>query len=157
MNQSKIGKFISQKRKEKNLTQAQLAEKLGVSNKSVSKWETGKCMPDYSIIQRLCDELDISVSELVDGEEQEKDSIRLYDAGQMLDMIERVQLLEYQKELLSGLSVVIVGLILLTLSFVTKGEDSRGFVSGLLLGLSSVLNLLGIILLAKTIYEQKKK
>lgn len=47
MNQLVTGKFITQKRKEKNLTQAQLAEKLGVSNKTVSKWENGKCMPDW--------------------------------------------------------------------------------------------------------------
>ena len=50
MNQITTGKFIAQKRKEKNLTQEQLAEKIGVSNKTISKWETGKCMPDYCII-----------------------------------------------------------------------------------------------------------
>ena len=55
MNQLVTGKFISQKRKEKNLTQEQLAEKLGVSNKTVSKWETGKCMPDYSVVKSLCE------------------------------------------------------------------------------------------------------
>lgn len=59
MNQLIIGKFISQKRKEKNLTQEQLAEKLGVSNKTVSKWECGKCMPDYSVVKPLCQELGI--------------------------------------------------------------------------------------------------
>ena len=50
MNQLVIGKFIALKRKQKNLTQEQLAEKLGVSNKIISKWETGKSMPDYSVI-----------------------------------------------------------------------------------------------------------
>lgn len=54
MNQLEIGIFIAKKRKEQSLTQAQLAEKLGISNKTVSKWETGKCMPDYGIIQPLC-------------------------------------------------------------------------------------------------------
>ncbi len=58
MNQLMTGKFISQKRKERNLTQEQLAEKLGVSNKTVSKWETGKCMPDYSVVKELCEELE---------------------------------------------------------------------------------------------------
>ena len=53
MDQSAIGKYIYQKRKAKNLTQTQLAEKLGVSNKTISKWENGKCMPDYSIIENL--------------------------------------------------------------------------------------------------------
>lgn len=51
MNQLTTGKFISKKRKEKNLTQEQLAEKLGVSNKTISKWETGKCMPDYGFVK----------------------------------------------------------------------------------------------------------
>ena len=51
MNQLVIGKYISLKRKQKNMTQEQLAEKLGVSNKTISKWETGKCMPDYSIVK----------------------------------------------------------------------------------------------------------
>ena len=47
MEQLKVGRFITKKRKEQNLTQEQLAERLGISNKTISKWETGKCMPDY--------------------------------------------------------------------------------------------------------------
>ncbi len=62
MNQITIGNYIAQKRREQNLTQEQLGEKLGVSNKTVSKWETGKCMPDYSIIQSLCDALNITLA-----------------------------------------------------------------------------------------------
>lgn len=68
MNQTSIGKFIAQKRKEKNLTQKQLAEKLMVSNKTVSKWETGKRIPNYSVIELLCKEFDITIVELLDGE-----------------------------------------------------------------------------------------
>ncbi len=69
MNQQNIGAFIMKKRKEKNLTQEQLAESLHVSNKTISKWETGKCMPDYSIIELLCNELNITISELLEGKE----------------------------------------------------------------------------------------
>lgn len=54
MNQAAIGSYIARKRKEKNLTQEQLAEHIGASNKTVSKWENGKRMPDYSILQKLC-------------------------------------------------------------------------------------------------------
>ena len=68
MNQNTIGQFIAAKRREKNLTQGQLAEKLGVTNKTISKWENGKCMPDYSVIEALCRELDITLAELLDGE-----------------------------------------------------------------------------------------
>lgn len=63
-----IGNFIEMKRREKNLTQEQLAERLGVSNKTVSKWENGRCLPDYSIIEALCQELDITIAELFGGE-----------------------------------------------------------------------------------------
>ena len=54
MDQATAGTLIAQRRKVKNLTQSQLAEKLGVSNKTVSKWETGRCMPDYSLVRPLC-------------------------------------------------------------------------------------------------------
>ena len=63
MNQIMTGSFIARKRKEKNLTQAALAERFGVSNKTVSKWETGKCMPDYSVIELLCKKLEITVAD----------------------------------------------------------------------------------------------
>lgn len=72
MNQQAIGKFISTKRREQNLTQEQLAERIGVSNKTVSKWETGKTMPDYSVVEELCKALNVSVSELIAGEEEKK-------------------------------------------------------------------------------------
>lgn len=64
MNQEEIGKFISKCRKENKLTQDQLAEKLGVSNKTISRWETGITMPDYSILKSLCDSLNITINEL---------------------------------------------------------------------------------------------
>ncbi len=64
----KIGKFIAACRKEKGLTQMQLAEKLNITNRAVSKWETGKSMPDVSIMLELCSELDINVNELLSGE-----------------------------------------------------------------------------------------
>lgn len=76
MNQIATGTFIARKRRELNLTQAQLAERLGISSKSVSKWERGKCMPDYDIVNELCDALGITVSELLDGEENERENLR---------------------------------------------------------------------------------
>ncbi len=97
MNQTAIGSYIAKKRREMNLTQEQLAEKLGVSNKTISKWENGKCMPDYSIIQELCETLSISLSELMDGEDEAEDSVRVYDDEQILDLIRRTQELERQK------------------------------------------------------------
>ena len=68
MDQIKIGKFIADCRKKKNLTQMQLAEKINITDRAVSKWETGKAMPDSSIMLELCDILEISVNELLSGE-----------------------------------------------------------------------------------------
>ena len=69
MNQTAIGSYIARKRRELNLTQEQLAEQLGVSNKTISKWENAKCMPDYSTIQKLCQVLQVTLPELMDGED----------------------------------------------------------------------------------------
>lgn len=68
MDQKRIGAFIAQCRKEKNLTQMQLAELLGITNQAVSKWENGRGMPDVSLLQPLCDVLGISLNELFSGE-----------------------------------------------------------------------------------------
>ena len=68
MDQEKIGKFITSKRKEKNLTQSELAEKLGVTDRAVSNWENGKNMPDLSLFKPLCEILNISINELMSGE-----------------------------------------------------------------------------------------
>ena len=68
MEQAKVGRFIAECRKNKNMTQAELAEKLNITDRAISKWETGKGMPDSSIMLELCNELDISVNELLSGE-----------------------------------------------------------------------------------------
>ncbi len=67
MNQEKIGRFIPENRKAKKLTQEGLAEKLGITNKSISKWENGNCLPDSSLFKPLCKILDISINELFAG------------------------------------------------------------------------------------------
>lgn len=73
MNQEKIGKFIAKCRKTKKLTQNELAEKLGVTDRSVSNWENGKNMPDLSLFKPLCEILGITINELLSGEELSKE------------------------------------------------------------------------------------
>ena len=73
MDQIKIGKFIAEQRKNKNLTQSQLAEKLFITDKAVSKWERGKAMPDSSIMLKLCEILEISVNDLLSGAKTQND------------------------------------------------------------------------------------
>lgn len=68
MDQKKIGSFIAARRKDNGLTQSQLAEKLGITDKAISKWETGKSMPDLSLFNPLCDLLQITLNELFLGE-----------------------------------------------------------------------------------------
>lgn len=150
MNQVMIGEFIALKRKEKNLTQKQLADHLGISNKTISKWENGKCMPDYSIVKPLCRELDITVAELMDGEAKEDNSIRVFDEQQMLDMLERIQRLEKQKHFLSGMMLVVMGIAMMALSQFFGGTDFRDFISGVLLGLSVGEMLVGIYIAGRT-------
>lgn len=88
MNQEKIGKFIAQKRKEKNLTQVQFAEKLGVSDRSVSKWENGRCMPDLSLFEPICTILEISINEFLSGEEIPKEKYEKKAEENMLQTID---------------------------------------------------------------------
>lgn len=76
MNQEKIGRLIAELRKEKKLTQAELALKLGVSDKSVSKWENGKCLPDVSLYKDLCNILGISLNEFFAGEKIKEENFK---------------------------------------------------------------------------------
>ena len=73
MDQQKIGKFIQELRKEKNMTQMQLADKLGVTDRAISNWENGRRMPDLSFIKPLCDELGITINDLLSGEIVDKE------------------------------------------------------------------------------------
>ena len=79
MNQEKIGKFISKERKNKNLTQKELADKLNISEKTISKWECGKGLPEVSLMQPLCKEIDITVTELLNGEKSPKEDKAIVD------------------------------------------------------------------------------
>lgn len=150
MNQKEIGKYIAQKRKEKNFTQAQLAEKLGVSNKTISKWETGVCMPDYSIIEALCHELDTTLSQLIDGADKEKE-IHNTDDKRILFLLRRVQELDNQNKLIYSFLLIVMGIALLALSQFLGGTQFKDFVSGLLTGFSIVLNITGIISVGKNL------
>lgn len=154
MNQMDTGRFIAKKRKEKNLTQEQLAEQLGVSNKTVSKWERGKCMPDYSVVQLLCEALGITVAELMDGEEAEKSSVRVYDEEQIMDLLRRTQELEKQKNTLYGVVLIIMGIALLSVSQTLGGSGVKDFFSGVLLGLSIGEMLVGVYVAARSMGQK---
>ena len=151
MNQILIGKYIAKKRKEKNLTQAQLAERLNVSNKTISKWENGNCMPDYSVIEILCRELNITISELMNGEDAKKEIKEEPNNIQLMFLIRKMQELEKQNRLTYGFLIVIMGIALLSLSRLFAGSNAMDFFSGLFLGLSIVTMLTGVYFIGKNL------
>ena len=73
MNQENIGKFIAECRKGKNMTQQELAEKVGVTDRAISNWENGRRLPDLSLISLVANELDVSVAELLNGRKLNKE------------------------------------------------------------------------------------
>ena len=99
MDQVKIGKFIAACRKKANLTQLQLAEKLDITDRAISKWETGKSLPDSSIMLELCDVLGISVNDLLCGEVVTVDNYNKELENNLLEMIRQKQ--EADKRLLA--------------------------------------------------------
>ena len=107
MNQKKIGVFIAKCRKDKNLTQEQLAEKLGVSNKSISRWENGKTMPDYSILKDLCSILEIDVNEFLSGEKIEKEEIQVHTIENLDSILKEYYKMKKQKNILKVVSIII--------------------------------------------------
>lgn len=141
MNQKQIGRYIAEKRRIKNLTQAQLAEQLGISDKTVSKWECGRSMPDYALIQPLCETLDISVSELIEGKEAS-----LHER-QLMELLRRTQELERQNGILHGVIMLIFGIALQALAPHFVGSPMQDLLSGIILGLSVGILLLGIYLI----------
>ena len=91
MDQIKIGRFIAERRRSINLTQAQLAEKLNITDRAVSKWENGKAMPDSSIMLELCSILKISVTDLLNGEVVSMENTNQKNEQLLLDMAKEVE------------------------------------------------------------------
>ncbi len=111
MNQENIGTFILECRKQKNLTQEQLANILVVSNRTISKWENGNCMPDYSILPLLCETLNITINELLSGEKlTEKNYQKKLEENLILNMAE---VKRKMKKTLSWIIIIIISIIFL--------------------------------------------
>ena len=106
MDQLKIGKFIADCRKRKNLTQMQLAEKLGITDKAVSKWERGVAMPDTLIMLELCDILGISVNELLSGEKIDMENNNQKTEQLLLDMAKELE--KKNKTIWSSMWVIMI-------------------------------------------------
>lgn len=118
MDQIKIGKFISKSRKSKEITQAQLAEKLGVSKNAVSKWERGLNLPDASIMQELCNNLEISLNELFAGEHLKEKEVKNQSEKNILEILK----FSDDKNKKYKILILIIS-VLLIISFVILGRE----------------------------------
>lgn len=152
MNQEKVGKLIAQKRKEKGLTQEQLADMLGVTNKAVSKWENGKSMPDISIIRELCKILGVSVTTLLNGEEDKEEELVL----KLLLVIDKLKKLYW---VIVGLVICNIPPVLEELPFIEDVMNGKDFFSGFLNGCFAGVRLVGVMVFAYglAIYISKEK
>lgn len=87
MNQEKIGKFIAYCCKEKNMTQEELAQKLHLTDKAISKWENGRCLPDLSILEPLSKTLDVSINEILSGEKIKEEELKDHTDKNIIDVV----------------------------------------------------------------------
>lgn len=114
MNQVKIGQFIAECRKNKKLTQDELAQKLNITDKAISKWENGRCMPDISLLELLCNELDITINELIKGKkmtEQEQKDYSTKNGISILITRNELEKLQILTEILIICSLIITGIL----------------------------------------------
>lgn len=113
MNQEKIGKFIAELRKEKNLLQKDLAEKLGVDNRTISRWETGRSMPDLSMFPILSKELGVTVNDLMSGEIVDKKD---YQEKFEENVINSISTVRHNNKVLYYLLIVVIFIIIMCIS-----------------------------------------
>jgi len=144
MDQIKIGKFIAESRKKNNLTQMQLAEKLNITDRAISKWENGKAMPDSSIMLDLCNELKISVNELLSGEMIDMNNYNEIAEKNLLEMAKKEEM--QNKKLMMYENVIGFGstISFLTLIFVTSFLIENNIARILLFILAFVLLIIGV-------------
>lgn len=126
MDQIKIGKFIAERRKSKKLTQAELAEKLAITDRAISKWETGKSMPDSSIMLELCDILQITVTDLLYGEVVSMKNYNKETENKLIEMVKEKEQSDRQLltfEWIIGILSVLVLLIPVMIASYLPMED----------------------------------
>lgn len=145
MNQVKIGRFIAECRKNKNLTQMQLAEKLKITDRAISKWENGKSLPDASIMLELCNILDITVNELLSGEFIMKNEYNEKLEQNLLEMVKQKEISDrrlLKMEIVIGITVTLFYIILI---FVASFVEMPYWVRILLICVGIVPFLIGIL------------
>ena len=136
MDQIKIGKFVAERRKDVNLTQAQLAEKLNITDRAVSKWERGKSMPDSSVMLELCDILKITVNDLLNGEVVTVDNYSKELENKLIEMVKHKEEADrrlLKMEIVLGIVAVLPLAAAAVIASIVPMEEWKG---GLLVGFS---------------------
>ncbi len=154
MNQEKIGKFIAQSRKAKKMTQQELAEKLGVTDKSIGNWENGRNMPDLSLFKPLCDELDITINELLSGEKIKKEEYQEKFEENIINTIDystkKINLIRNNL----GIVLLVLGILIsFTAMTMFASESSWGSIYSVIGG---IISLIGLSRLIKKIQYHKR-
>ena len=154
MDQIKIGKFIAELRKSKNMTQQQLAEKIGVSFKTVSKWETGRGMPELSTLKPLSDELGITINELLNGEKIKKEEYLNKLEENMIATIDYSDKKINEKDKNIGIFLLIIGLLIsLAAVSIFSSESSWSSIYSVL---GSIISLIGFSKIIKKLSYIKR-
>lgn len=154
MNQEKIGKFILECRKAKKLTQSELAEKLGVTDKSISNWENGRNMPDLSLFKPLCKILDITINDLISGEKVTKDKYQEKLEENIISTIDYTNKKMSEKNNFIGIILIVFGIMIaITAMTIFPSESSWGSIYSVLGG---IVSLIGISRFSKKLNYAKR-
>ena len=154
MDQERIGKFLAKCRKDKHITQSELAEKLGVTDKSVGNWENGRNMPDLSLFKPLCDELGITINELIFGEKISKDDYQEKFEQNIVNTIDYSTKKINKYSNVIGLLLVIFGLFIsLSAVMIFPSESSWG---GIYSVFGMVIFVIGISKLTRNVKYYKR-
>lgn len=145
MDQIKIGKFIAEERKQKGYTQRKLAEQLGISDKTVSKWERGNGFPEVSLLLPLCKELEITVNELLAGERISREEYQKKAEENMVYLVKEAQ--ESKKKIILSAMVAMLALVAATPLFVISGAfPMDNWVRAVLLAIGIFVLATGIVI-----------
>ena len=148
MNQEKIGNFIAECRKQKKMTQYELGEKLGVTEKSISNWENGRNMPDLSLFKPLCEELNITINELLSGEKISEDNSQEKFEENIINTISYSNKKLEKKNQLIGLILMIFGFLMSILGLMAFNPDSHSCSFSVVIGV--IFSTLGFFKLVKS-------
>ena len=154
MNQEKIGKFIAECRKKKNMTQQELSEKLGVSDRTVGNWENGRNMPDLSLFKPLCNELDISLNDLMSGEKvNEKEYCEKLEENIMNTIDYSNKKIENRNNFIGLLFIIFGVLISITAIAIFPSESSWGGIYSIF---GAIVSLIGVSKFTKRLTHGKR-